>query len=192
MIFNQVFADYYQKLCIILNEQPGVMQAQTMMEYLKEEIVDEELILKGMKEASKIKNKKVRVYTDKKGHTSEVPRLPSAIEVAEICHNLKEQHLEEKANNETMLLLNKPVEITKQEKANGQLLCSLVQWFKCCPDRVLSLIDSGQLVANEILAEKNIFAVMEQKNIYDKKRQAQMKSYIQQHYHEVIELCRKD
>lgn len=192
MSFNEVFADYYQKLCILVNEQPGVMQAKTMMEYLREEVGDEELILRGIKSASKIKNKKVRVYTDKQGCITEVPRLPTAVEIAEICNQLRDDFYKEKEAHENLKLISQPREITKQAQANGQLACSLVAWFKCCPDRVFSLIDSGALVADELFAEKNIFAVMDIKNLYDKKRQEQLKQYIQTHYYEYIELCRKD
>tara|TARA_R110002020_G_scaffold357043_5_gene569493 strand:+ start:1099 stop:1692 length:594 start_codon:yes stop_codon:yes gene_type:complete len=192
MSFNQVFADYYQKLCLIVNEQPGVMQAKTMMEYLLEEIGDEELILKGIKAASQIKNKKVRVYTDKQGHISEVPRLPTAVEIAEICNDLKEDYYRDKEQQNAMRLLSEPKEITKQAAANGQLACSLVAWFKCCPDKVYSLINSGALVANKLLAEQNMFEAMGTKNIYAKKRQEQMKQYIQTHYESIIELCKKE
>lgn len=191
MSFNQVFADYYQKLCLIVNEQPGVMQAQTMMEYLKEEVVDEELILKGMKAASQIQNKKVRVYTDKNGHTSEVPRLPSSIEVVEICLDLKGKHLQEKAEKESLLMLSQPREISEQAKANGQLACSLVSWFKCCPDRVYSLIDAGTLKADLSLASHNFFAYYGKENINNQTRPIAMRNFIQSTYADVIEVCQK-
>ena len=191
MSFKEVFSNYYQSLCSIHNEQPSVFQATTMMNYLLEEIGEEELILKGIKDATSTKHKFVRTSTDKNGHTSEVPRTPSAKEIAIICNDLKEDYYRDKEQQNAMRLLSEPKEITKQAAANGQLACSLVAWFKCCPDKVYSLINSGALVANKLLAEQNMFEAMGTKNIYAKKRQEQMKQYIQTHYESIIELCKQ-
>lgn len=191
MNIKELFYEQYLALCSNHGAQPSHVDSNIMLKLLRDEIKDDELILKGLKAANTSKYPFFKTSTDSRGHTCEVPRMPTGKEIARICHNLKDKHLQEKAEKESLLMLSQPREISDQAKANGQLACSLVSWFKCCPDRVYSLIDAGTLKADLSLASHNFFAYYGKENINNQTRPIAMRNFIQSTYADVIEVCRK-
>jgi len=191
MNIKELFYEQYLALCSNHGAQPSHVDSNIMLKLLKNEIKDDELILKALQEANTSKHKFIRTSTDSQGHTCEVPRMPTGKEIARICHDLKESFFQEKAERESLLMLSQPKEISEQAKANGELACALAMWFGCCPDRVYSLIDSGTLKADLSLASHNFFKYFGKDNIHNQKRPVAIRNFIQSTYADVIEICKK-
>ena len=108
MNIKELFYEQYLALCSNHGAQPSHVDSNIMLKLLRDEIKDDELILKGLKSANTSKHKFIRTSTDSQGHTCEVPRMPTGKEIARICHDMKESFYQEKAEKESLLMLSQP------------------------------------------------------------------------------------
>jgi hypothetical protein len=183
-MFNQQFADAFQTLCTLKQQKLSIMEAQKYCQYLLSSIKDEKLILMGMEKA----NDKpfVRTSTDKNGHTVEIPRMPTALEITGICNEIKTTSTQAQNNHQTLIGLSKKEEAkTKKGIANGHLAMGLVAWFACCPDFIWNSMDNGVIEAPDDLLDRFVHFNKGESPTLAKKE------YIREHFDAFIDLCPK-